>query len=65
MYESETENVTTAQERNTQIGNDLTANVVDNLYPEPRRFFSITNNKHLTLVADKPCSVEFIILIEA
>ena len=65
MYESEDEDTTTAEERNTQIGKDLTAGVADNLYPEPRRFFSITNSKHLTLVADKPCTVGFIILIES
>ena len=63
MYETADEDVATTAEKNTQKGPDLIAGVVDNLYPLPGRFFNITNNKHLTLVADKPCTVEFTILI--
>ena len=63
MYETADEDVATTAEKNTQKGPDLTAGVVDNLYPLPGRFFSPTTNKHLTLIADKPCIVEFTILI--
>ena len=62
MYETADEDVATTAEKNTQKGPDLTAGVVDNLYPLPGAFFNITDAKHLTLVADKPCTVEFIIL---
>ena len=65
MYETADEDVVTTAEKNTQLGHDLTAGVVDNLYPLPGKFFSPTNNKHLTLIADKPCTVEFTMLIES
>ena len=63
MYETEDEDTVTTAEKNTQLGLDLTAGVVDNLYPLPGVFFNISDDKHLTLVADKTCTVEFIILI--
>ena len=63
MYETADEDTATTAEKNTQLGHDLTAGVADNLYPLPGRFFSLTTNKHLTLVADKPCTVEFTMLI--
>ena len=63
MYETVDEDVVTTAEKNTQTGPDLTAGVVDNLYPLPGVFFPPTTSKHLTLVADKPCTVEFTMLI--
>ena len=63
MYETADEDTATTAEKNTQLGHDLTAGVVDNLYPLPGKFFTITSSKHLTLVADKPCTVEFTMLI--
>ena len=62
MYETADEDIVTTAEKNTQTGPDLTAGVVDNLYPLPGVFFTITNDNHLTLIADKPCTVEFTIL---
>ena len=64
MYETVDEDVATTAEKNTQFGPDLTAGVVDNLYPLPGVFFTMDNNKHLTLIADKSCTVEFTILLE-
>ena len=63
MYATADEDIATTAEKNTQTGPDLTAGVVDNLYPLPGVFFSPTNGKFLTLVADKPCTVEFTMLI--
>ena len=63
MYATADEDVVTTAEKNTQFGPDLTAGVVDNLYPLPGVFFNPTMNKHLTLIADKPCTVEFTILL--
>ena len=39
MYETADEDIATTAEKNTQLGHDLTAGVVDNLYPLPGKFF--------------------------
>ena len=64
MYETDAEDLVTTSEALTKLGPDLTAGVVDNLNPLAR-FFTITADHHLTLVADKPCTVEFTILFES
>ena len=50
------------QAASNQVGEDLVTDSSDNLNPPPGRFIKHTVTKHITIVADKPCIVEFTIL---
>ena len=65
MHETEGADAITPAELLIQKGPSLYPVAGLNLNPRPATFFKITASKHLTLKADKPCSVYFIILFAA